>query len=52
MPLKRGSSQANIGEMLHAGRPREQAIAAALDTATIGAEAVTDVVDALSAGTG
>ena len=37
MPLKRGSSQAtisaNIGEMLHAGHPREQAIAAALDTA-------------------
>ena len=37
MPLKRGSSQAtissNIREMIHAGHPREQAIAAALNTA-------------------
>lgn len=37
MPLKRGSSQStissNIREMIHAGHPREQAIAAALNTA-------------------
>ena len=37
MPLKRGSSQAtissNIREMIHAGHPREQAIAAAMNTA-------------------
>ena len=37
MPLKRGSSQAtislNIREMMHAGHPRDQAIAAALSTA-------------------
>lgn len=37
MPLKRGSSQAtissNIREMVHAGRPRDQAVAAALNTA-------------------
>lgn len=37
MPLKRGSSQAtissNIREMISSGRPREQAIAAALSTA-------------------
>lgn len=37
MPLKRGSSQdtisSNIREMLSSGRPREQAIAAALNTA-------------------
>jgi hypothetical protein len=37
VPLKRGSSQttisSNIREMIHAGHPREQAIAAALNTA-------------------
>lgn len=37
MPLTRGSSQKtishNIGEMIHAGHPRDQAIAAALNTA-------------------
>lgn len=37
MPLKQGSSQktisTNIAEMIHAGHPRDQAIAAALDTA-------------------
>ena len=37
MPLKKGSSKAtisgNIREMIHAGHPRAQAVAAALDTA-------------------
>ena len=37
MPLKKGKSQAtissNISEMIHAGHPRDQAIAAALSTA-------------------
>jgi hypothetical protein len=37
MPLKRGSSRATIGgnirEMIRAGHPRRQAIAAALNTA-------------------
>ena len=37
MPLKRGSSQAtvsaNIGEMIHSGHPRDQAVAAALNIA-------------------
>ena len=37
MPLKRGKSQktisSNISEMIHAGHPRDQAIAAALNIA-------------------
>jgi len=37
MPLKRGKSKktisANISELVHSGRPREQAVAIALDTA-------------------
>ena len=37
MPLKKGSSKRtisrNIKEMIHSGHPREQAVAAALETA-------------------
>ena len=37
MPLKRGASKAtissNIREMIHSGHPKNQAVAAALDTA-------------------
>lgn len=37
MPLKKGTSQKaisyNIAELIHSGRPKDQAIAIALDTA-------------------